>query len=300
MIKQTKKFIFIITLLVVVFAVMPALAATTVLFSPSSVSVEEGRQFTLRLIVYPHEVENYTAMIQVRYPEDLLKAESFNFIGDWFPVLQPGYDGIDNTEGVLIKTAGYPGGFSEPKVFGEITFVGKKTGKGVVRVGGYSMVFDKSSQNVLVGPLGQVSVSVEMPGTGEGEAVTGEGEAVTGEGEVVTGEGEVVTGEEEIIPLEEEITPEEEEIISPEEEEIISPEEEEIISPEEEIIPTPLFDVIIEPEVKEKRNIMPIIIIVLFIVAILIVVSSIIYRRKKKSLLKDEGGENEEDNQNRN
>ena len=277
MIKQTKKFIFIITLLVVVFAVTPVLAATTVLFSPSSVSVEDGRQFTLRLIVYLHEVENYTAMIQVRYPEDLLKAESFNFIGDWFPVLQPGYDGIDNTEGVLIKTAGYPGGFSEPKVFGEITFVGKKTGKGVVRVGGYSMVFDKSSQNVLVGPLGQVSVSVEMPGTGEGEAVTGEGEAVTGE-------GEVVTGEEEIIPLEEEITPE----------------EEEIISPEEEIIPTPLFDVIIEPEVKEKRNIMPIIIIVLFIVAILIVVSSIIYRRKKKSLLKDEGGENEEDNQNRN
>ena len=165
MTKLTRKFIFAITLFVAVFAFSPVLLASTILFSPPDIAVKEGEHFTLGIMVDPHETKNYTAMIQVRYPPDLIEAESFTFFGDWLAISQPGYDGIDNTDGVLIKTAGYPRGFFEPTPFGTISFLSKKVGSGIVRVDDYSIVLDRSSQNVLTIPLGQASISVETPGT---------------------------------------------------------------------------------------------------------------------------------------
>ena len=236
----------------------PVFAATTVLFSPQNIVVEEEKHFTLRLLVYPHGVENYTAMIQVRYPEDLLEAEDFVFADGWMAVLQQGYDGIDNANGVLIKTAGYPGGISEPQIFGTISFLGKKTGDGIVRVGGYSVVFDKSNQNVLVVPLGETTVSIKKEG---------------------------FTPEEEVIPEDEEIIPPEEEVI---------PEDEKIVSPEEEIISVPLFDISVEPAAKKSEKIETIYLLVAIgmifsvIVIVFIIISYIIDRKKEKKMYNEE------------
>ncbi|MEK7160515.1 MAG: hypothetical protein AAB724_00660, partial [Patescibacteria group bacterium] len=106
-----KKTLFII--LLGAFGVMamaaPALAATSVLFTPVNVSVSQGQTFTLTIGVDPQGVKNYTAKMELSYPADLLEVESFTFANDWVQIFESGYDLIDNVNGLLIKTAGYPG-----------------------------------------------------------------------------------------------------------------------------------------------------------------------------------------------
>ena len=106
----------LITILLGAFGAMaiaaPALAATSVSFTPVNVSVRQGQTFTLTIGVNPQGVKNYTAKTELHYPADLLEVKSFTFAPSWMPLAQSGYDLTDNTNGVFIKTAGYPGGIS--------------------------------------------------------------------------------------------------------------------------------------------------------------------------------------------
>jgi hypothetical protein len=76
---------------------------------------------------------------------------SFTFGSGWLALTQPGYDSIDNTNGVLIKTAGYPGGFSSSANFGTVSFYAKKTGSGTIKIGDSSLAFQASSQSAITG-----------------------------------------------------------------------------------------------------------------------------------------------------
>ncbi len=162
MTKTTKVFIFIITVSIVgmVFWTMSALSDTSLLFSTLSVNVEEGRNFNVVISIYPKDVKNYTAKIVLEFPTDLLEITSFDFDSDWMQVTQPGYDLIDNTKGVMIKTAGFPGGVSTIKVFGIVSFRAKKRGEGIIKVGGASFVLDAENQNVLAETPVQISVAI--------------------------------------------------------------------------------------------------------------------------------------------
>ncbi len=140
-------------------SVMPALAATTASLAPTSVSVKEGQSFNLTVSVDPQGVKNYTIKMNVSFPADLLEAKSFNFSSGWMAISQPGYDAIDNVVGSLIKTAGYPGGFSSNAVFGVVSFTAKKSGSGVIKTTAASQAFDANNQNVLAG-IAQTSVSI--------------------------------------------------------------------------------------------------------------------------------------------
>ncbi len=160
---------YLLTILLGAFGAMilvaPALAATSVSFTPVSVSASQGQSFTLTLGVNPQGVKNYTAKIEFYYPADLLEARSFTFANGWMPLPLPGYDLIDNTNGVSIKTAGYPGGVSSPVTFGTVSFIAKKSGNGTIALSGNSFVLDANNQNALAGASAQTAVAISAATT---------------------------------------------------------------------------------------------------------------------------------------
>lgn len=182
-------------------------AATTISFSPSTINVSPGQNFNLAISLNPQGIRNYTVKAEVNYPADLLEVKSFSFSSGWMPLSQSGYDLVDNTNGQLIKTAGYPAGIPTATTFGTITFSAKKAGQGTVSLSSNSMTLDADNQNILISPLAQASVKITTP---VAPSVPPAAPAAPEE------EEELIEGsEEEISPpadlVEEEVTPPEEE-----------------------------------------------------------------------------------------
>ena len=69
----------------------------------------------------------------------------------WVPVTRPGYDEVNSTNGTVVKTAGYAGGFSTPQAIGNVKFRVKKAGQGSVTFGDTAYILDRDHQNSLVG-----------------------------------------------------------------------------------------------------------------------------------------------------
>ncbi|MCH7552011.1 FeoB-associated Cys-rich membrane protein, partial [Patescibacteria group bacterium] len=105
---------------------------------------------------------NYTVKTELRYPADLLEVKLFTFTNSWMPIAQPGYDLIDNTNGTLIKTAGYPGGVSSTVTFGTVSFLAKKSGNGTITLNKNSFALDANNQHVLSGTPA-VSFNITAP-----------------------------------------------------------------------------------------------------------------------------------------
>ncbi len=141
----------------------PALAATSVSFTPISVSARQGQVFTLTIGINPQGVKNYTAKTELRYPADLLEVKSFAFANGWMPLTQPGYDLTDNANGVFIKTAGYPGGVSSSVAFGTVSFLAKKSGNGTIALSSNSFALDANNQNIIAGATVQTAVAISVP-----------------------------------------------------------------------------------------------------------------------------------------
>jgi len=159
-----RKLLFTISLaaLGVIVLAMPALAATTVSLSPVNISVTSGKNFNVVIAVNPQGASNYTEKIELDYPADLLQVKSFSLGSNWMALSQTGYDLIDNTNGKLIKTAGYPGGISSSATFGTISFYAKKAGSGTIKLGSGSLALDANNQNVLSGAP-SISVAITAP-----------------------------------------------------------------------------------------------------------------------------------------
>jgi len=157
-----RKNILIVLLVVGTAIAAPAFAVTTVFFSHQTINVNQGQNFSMIVSVNPQNVSNYTEKIELNYPSDLVEARAFSFGNGFMPVAQPGYDLIDNINGILIKTAGYPGGFSSSATFGTVSFYAKKAGTGVIKLGGSSFALDVNSQNVISGTP-EMSVTIVAP-----------------------------------------------------------------------------------------------------------------------------------------
>jgi hypothetical protein len=143
--------------------VAPAFAATGISFTPTTVSVRQGRVFTLTIGINPQGIKNYTVKTELHYPADLLEVQSFSFAGGWMPLSQSGYDLTDNANGVLIKTGGYGGGTSLPVTFGTVSFVAKKTGNAIIGLSNTSLALDANSQNVLTDMSARTIVVITAP-----------------------------------------------------------------------------------------------------------------------------------------
>jgi len=123
----------------------------TISLSPMTKKVTPGQLVVVTVTVSPTGGSAYTVKAKVNYPAGLLEVQSFTFSDGWLPLTQTGYSLIDNTNGVLIKTAGYAGGLSSSKTLGTITFRAKSAGTATVSVAGDSMVLDASNGNIFVG-----------------------------------------------------------------------------------------------------------------------------------------------------
>ena len=159
---------YLLTILLGAFGTMtiaaPALAATSVSFTPVNVSVRQGQTVTLTIGINPQGVKNYTAKTELHYPADLLEVKSFAFAPSWMPLAQPGYDLTDNANGVFIKTAGYPGGISSAVTFGTVSFLAKKSGNGTITLNsGNSLALDANNQNVIAGVPVSAAVVISAP-----------------------------------------------------------------------------------------------------------------------------------------
>ena len=122
--------------------------AGTITLSPATREIMQGQTFTMSVNVNP-AAALFTAKAVVRYPANLLEVKSFSFGSLWLPLTQPGYDSIDNASGVMVKTAGYPGGLSATKFLGTVTFKAKATGTATITVGSDSALLDSNSANTL-------------------------------------------------------------------------------------------------------------------------------------------------------
>ena len=180
--------IIILGILGMIILATPALAATTISLSPSNITITQGQSFNMSVKIDPQDIKNYTAKIQIQYPAELLEVKSFTFGGGWMMLSQPGYDLIDNAKGILIKTGGYPGGLSKPITFGTVSFLAKKPGDGIIKIGGDSIVLDGASHNVFKDTAAQSSLTITAS-----------------------------------LPLPEEVLPPEEEVLPPEEEVSVPP-----------------------------------------------------------------------------
>ena len=134
-------------------------AATTASITPSTVSVANGQSFNVVVSVNPSGTKNYAEKLEVNYPADLLQVSAFNLGSNWIPLTQTGYDSIDNTNGILIKTGGYTSGITTLTPFGTITFVAKKSGTGTITIGNNSQAFEVSSQTPITGSGSKFTIS---------------------------------------------------------------------------------------------------------------------------------------------
>ena len=141
----------IITIVGMLAFALPVMAATTASLSPTSVNVVAGKSFTITVAVDPQGTKNYAEKLEVDFPAGNLQVSSFTLGSGWMALAQSGYDSTDNTNGVLIKTAGYTGGITGPTTFGTITFTALKSGSGNITIGNKSLAFQISSQTAITG-----------------------------------------------------------------------------------------------------------------------------------------------------
>ncbi|MES3031251.1 MAG: cohesin domain-containing protein [Patescibacteria group bacterium] len=148
----------IITLSAITLFALPVSAATNVVFTPATASITAGQTFTMTVAINPNGASNYAEKVEIKYPAGMLEVRNFTLNSAWTALNQPGYDLIDNANGVLIKSAGYPAGFTSTATFGTITFYAKTAGTASVSVGSNSIAFDANSQSTLVGTPATVTI----------------------------------------------------------------------------------------------------------------------------------------------
>ncbi len=152
----------------IVFTILVALVASpvyasSITFSPATVSVTAGQTFTVAVSANPQGTKLYTVKAEVSYPAALLEATGFTFGSGWMPLPAAGYDSTDNTVGKLVKTGGFPGGFVDTKALGTITFKAKADGVATISTGGATLAYDAQSKNTISGSQGASVVTVGAP-----------------------------------------------------------------------------------------------------------------------------------------
>ena len=155
---------FIATIILWAYLAAPAMAAAaTVSFSPSTLTGTAGSATAFSVIVEPAGDTAYTVKLELRYPPALLDFVSFQQTNGWLSLPQEGYDVVDEDEGVIVKTAGFPGGISEPRSFGTFTFVAASAGSDTVVATDATLVLDATNANIAEGLPVQMSVQYGEP-----------------------------------------------------------------------------------------------------------------------------------------
>lgn len=147
------------------FSSVPAVSAATLNAEPMKLTVATGEEVRVVVNVVPGVNErDYTAQVEMRYDPELFEFKTISYGNKWISVIRPVYDEAGFGNNSLVKTAGYPGGFTKPEVFGVATFIAKKSGTGTITFGDNSFVLDAYNNNTLVGATIPSVVSVSTVG----------------------------------------------------------------------------------------------------------------------------------------
>ena len=156
-----KKYSTILIVLGVLLFSHATFAATSASMSPSAVNAVAGTTFTVTVGVDSGSDTNDAEKIEIKYPTDLVTVTNVAQTNDWMALTQAGYDSLDATNGIVLKTAGFPGGFSGKKTFETITFRAKSAGTGTISLGANSIAFLESSQGAITSA--PVSITITAP-----------------------------------------------------------------------------------------------------------------------------------------
>jgi hypothetical protein len=131
-------------------AIALPVSAATIDASRSQVAAQVGNVITVQYTIDPAGEREYSAKLALNFPPGVLTLTSFQFGDGWIALSQPGYDRVDNVNGVLVKTAGYPKGTAVPTIFGTAQFKVVGNGTGTVTLAGDSFVHNAARANALV------------------------------------------------------------------------------------------------------------------------------------------------------
>lgn len=159
---MNKPFRFFTVSMFALLVALPAYAATLAL-SPTTISVVKGQNVSIVISVDPAGSKLYTVKSSISFPASLLEMTSFTQSAGWVPLSMPGYDSVDNTNGTVVKTAGYPGGFSNATTFGTLVFRAKESGTATISVANTSFAYDAQSKNTISGTQGSSVITVTAP-----------------------------------------------------------------------------------------------------------------------------------------
>lgn len=152
MYKTIKKGIFsIIFVFLAIFAFRgTADASTTVSFDSSEIKTNLNGDFSVKVYVNSlGSSRDYTVRTALRFSGEQLDIKSWELANNWMPLLAEGYDLIDNEEGLFVKTAGYPGGWSGKVLLGTITFNSKQSSIAKIEVSNQTFSLDENGDNVF-------------------------------------------------------------------------------------------------------------------------------------------------------
>jgi len=139
-------------------------AVTTATLVPSATQVAPGATLQVRVTLDPASTVNYAEKVALIYPADLLEATGFTFAPTWVALTQPGYDSIDNINGVMYKSAGYPAGFNSATLYGTASFRAKGVGTAKIGLGSDSVSYEKSASSTITGNNSVVTITA-VPAT---------------------------------------------------------------------------------------------------------------------------------------
>ena len=138
-------------------------SGTTIRLEPTKIETKLNQEFTVNVYAKsPNDRRSFTLRAALRFSPNQLKVENWEFSDGWIALPQPGYDLIDNDTGSIIKTAGFPGGWTGEKLLGVITFSAKDSSISKIDVSGKTFALDSDGANIF--SLGNsVKVTVLAP-----------------------------------------------------------------------------------------------------------------------------------------
>src|SRR3989338_3655141 len=163
--------------------------ASTIMLAPATVATTAGKSFSVTVGVNPTSGKAYTVRANLSFDPSAVTLTGFTFAPKWMALPQEGYDLEDNTNGVMIKTGGYPGGITAPTTLGTATFRAKKTGTATIAATADPLILDAGNKNTVAGSQGSVQVTIaaapaapapaSVPAVTETDGTTAGEEAVT-------------------------------------------------------------------------------------------------------------------------
>ena len=169
---------------------LPAIAfASSITLAPTTVATTAGKTFSVTVGVNPTSGKAYTVRANLSFDPSAVELTGFTFAPKWMVLPQEGYDLEDNTNGVMVKTGGYPGGITAPTTLGTATFRAKKTGMATIAATANSLILDAGNKNAVAGNQGSVQITIaaapvapapaSVPAVTETDGTTAGEEAVT-------------------------------------------------------------------------------------------------------------------------